>query len=160
MLSATIDRYAYGSLRPRTDGRISIESVDLGISADFPVQEDFDLDGDLRLVKGAIRRLSPSDEKGYSLCLRSQAPPGSGLGSSSTLTVALVGLLQEHHGLGLSDYEIAETAYEIEREDLGIEGGMQDHYAATFGGFNFIEFSERTIVNPLRIRADVCTSSS
>lgn len=155
VLSGTIDRYAHGSLRPRTDGRISIESVDLGLKVDFPVQEDLDLDGDLRLVKAAIRRFSPSDDKGYSLCLRSQAPPGSGLGSSSTLTVTLVALLQDHYGLGLSNYETAEIAYQIEREDLGIEGGMQDHYAATFGGFNFIEFDDRVIVNPLRIRTEV-----
>ena len=155
VLSATIDRYAYGSLRPRTDGRVSIESVDLGIKVDFPVQDEPDLDGELRLVKAAVRRFSPHDEMGYSLSLRSQAPPGSGLGSSSTLTVALVALLQEHYGLGLSNYEMAEVAYQIEREDLGIEGGMQDHYAATFGGFNFIEFDERVIVNPLRIRPDI-----
>ena len=155
VLSGTIDRYAHGSLRPRTDGLISIESVDLGLKVDFPVQEDLDLGGELRLVKAAIRRFIPSNDKGFSLRLRSQAPPGSGLGSSSTLTVALVALLQEHYGLGLSNYETAEIAYQIEREDLGIEGGMQDHYAATFGGFNFIEFGDRVIVNPLRIRPEV-----
>lgn len=155
VLSATIDRYAYGSLRPRTDGRIRVESVDLGISLDFPVDDDLAFDGQLDLVKAAIRRLGPDERLGYDLALRSSAPPGSGLGSSSTVTVTLVALLQEHYGLALTDYEIAQLAFEIEREDLGIRGGLQDHYAATFGGFNFIEFGERVVVNPLRIRRDV-----
>jgi D-glycero-alpha-D-manno-heptose-7-phosphate kinase len=151
VLSATIDRYAYGSLSTRADGTISIESVDFGLSVDFPV-DDVALDGRLDLVKAAIRRLSMDDTSGYDLVLRSAAPPGSGLGSSSTMMVALVGLLREYYALRLSEYEIAQLAWEIERRDLGITGGLQDHYAATFGGFNFIEFGEAVVVNPLRVR--------
>jgi D-glycero-alpha-D-manno-heptose-7-phosphate kinase len=151
VLSATIDRYAYGSLSTRADGTISIESVDFGLSVDFPV-DDVALDGRLDLVKAAIRRLSMDDTSGYDLVLRSAAPPGSGLGSSSTMMVALVGLLREYYALPLSEYEIAQLAWEIERRDLGITGGLQDHYAATFGGFNFIEFGEGVVVNPLRVR--------
>jgi D-glycero-alpha-D-manno-heptose-7-phosphate kinase len=153
VLSATIDRYAYGSLRTRADGRIGIESVDFGMSLDFPVTDDPIFDGKLDLVKAAIRRIGKGQVDGYDLLLHSNAPPGSGLGSSSTLMVALVGLLNEHNGLGLDEYEIAHLAYVIERDDLRIQGGSQDHYAATFGGFNFIEFEERVIVNPLRIKA-------
>ena len=114
--------------------------------------EDPILDGNLDLVKAAIRRLRREDLGGYDLVLRSNAPPGSGLGSSSTIMVALVGMLHEFYGLALDQYEIAELAYAIERHDLNIQGGLQDHYAAAFGGFNFIEFGERVIVNPLRIR--------
>lgn len=155
VLSATIDRYAYGSLRPRDDGQITVESVDFGMSLDFPVTEDVVLDGKLDLVKAAIRKLGAGEMGGYDLVLRSNAPPGSGLGSSSTMMVALVGLLREHYALPLSEYEIARLAYVIERHDLGIRGGLQDHYAATFGGFNFIEFADRVIVNPLRIRDSI-----
>ena len=151
MLSATIDRYAYGSLSPRSDNRVNIESVDFRLSLDFPVTEDPVLDGKLDLVKAAIRRLRREDLGGYDLVLRSNTPPGSGLGSSSTMMVALVGLLHEFYGMQLDHYEIAHLAHAIEREDLAIRGGLQDHYAATFGGFNFIEFGERVIVNPLRI---------
>lgn len=155
VLSATIDRFAYGSLRARDDGRISIESIDFGLSLDFPAAEDPAFDGRLDLVKAAIRRLSIDDDAGYDLLLRSNAPPGSGLGSSSTMMVALVGLLREYYSLPLSEYEIAHLAWEIERRDLGIRGGLQDQYAATFGGFNFIEFSDRVIVNPLRVRDSI-----
>ena len=155
VLSATIDRYAYGSLRTRADGTISIESVDFGLSLDFPVADGLAFDGRLDLVKAAIRRLSMDDTGGYDLVLRSTAPPGSGLGSSSTTMVALVGLLREYYALPLSEYEIAQLAWEIERQDLGIRGGLQDHYAATFGGFNFIEFGDRVIVNPLRVRDSI-----
>ncbi len=152
VLSATIDHFAYGSLSPRADNQISIESVDFGMSLDFPVTEDPVLDGKLDLVKAAIRRLRQEAPGGYDLVLRSSAPPGSGLGSSSTMMVALVGLLHRFYGLPLDQYEIADLAYAIERHDLAIRGGYQDHYAATFGGFNFIEFGERVVVNPLRIR--------
>jgi D-glycero-alpha-D-manno-heptose-7-phosphate kinase len=155
VLSATIDRFAYGSLCPRPDDQVSIESVDFGLSLDFPVTEDPVLDGKLDLVKAAIRRLRREDFGGYDLVLRSNTPPGSGLGSSSTMMVALVGMLHEFYGLPLDQYEIADLAHAIEREDLNIRGGLQDHYAATFGGFNFIEFGDRVIVNPLRVRGQI-----
>jgi len=155
VLSATVDRYAYGSLTPRPDNQISVESVDFGLSLDFPVTEDPVLDGKLDLVKAAIRRLRREDLGGYDLVLRCNMPPGSGLGSSSTMMVALVGMLHEFYRLPLDQYEIAELAHVIERKDLNIRGGLQDHYAAAFGGFNFIEFGERVVVNPLRIRDSV-----
>ena len=131
VLSATIDRFAYASLSPRPDDRVSIESVDFGLSLDFPVTEDPVLDGNLDLVKAAIRRLRREELGGYDLILRSNAPPGSGLGSSSTIMVALVGMLHDFYGMQLDHYGIADLAHAIEREDLDIRGGLQDHYAAT-----------------------------
>jgi D-glycero-alpha-D-manno-heptose-7-phosphate kinase len=151
VLSATIDKYAYGSLTPRPDSRVSVHSHDLDMSLDYDLSDIPDFDGKLDLVKAAVRRLG-GDSSGFDMVLRSNAPPGSGLGSSSTMLVALVGLLREYHRLPLTEYEIADLAYQAEREDLQIRGGHQDHYAATFGGFNFIEFGERVIVNPLRIK--------
>ncbi|GAA0920619.1 GHMP kinase [Pseudonocardia zijingensis] len=155
MLSATINRYAYGSLRPREDRRVTVESVDFGSTIEVGLDEDTAFDGELDLVKAAVYRFGAPDVGGYDLVLRSNAPPGSGLGSSSTVMVALTGLLAEHHGRTLDEYEIAQLAHAIERVDLGISGGMQDQYAATFGGFNFIEFGDRVVVNPLRVRDEV-----
>jgi D-glycero-alpha-D-manno-heptose-7-phosphate kinase len=81
---------------------------------------------------------------------------GSGLGSSSAVIVTLIGLLEKFHKRPLTGHDIAQLAFDGERTDLGIQGGLQDQYAATFEGFNLIEFeADRVIVNPLRIPADV-----
>jgi D-glycero-alpha-D-manno-heptose-7-phosphate kinase len=155
VLNATINHHAWGSLRPRLDGKIQIESVDFGYSLNLDTRAELVYDGKLDLVKAAIRNLGGQESGGFDLFLHSDAPPGSGLGASSTLMVSLVGLLRELKNLPLTDYETAQLAYTIEREHLGIKGGMQDQYAATFGGFNFIEFCrDRVIVNPLRISQD------
>jgi D-glycero-alpha-D-manno-heptose-7-phosphate kinase len=153
VLSATINRYARGMLRPRTDDRIRVESLDVGIALEYGAEEVPQLDGKLDLVKSAIERVARLGEpRGADVFLRSSAPPGSGLGGSSALMVTLIGLLRDFHKLALTDYEIARLAWEVERVDLGLPGGLQDQYSATFGGFNFMEFTgERVIVNPLRI---------
>lgn len=155
VLSATISQFAYGTLSPRQDAQIRVESADLALTATFGLGDDLRATGELRLMQAAIARLGNRYAGGYDLFLRSSAPPGSGLGSSSTVMVALVGLLREYHKYPLTEYEVAHIAYQMEREDLQIVGGRQDHYAATFGGFNFIEFSgEEVLVNPLRVRSD------
>jgi D-glycero-alpha-D-manno-heptose-7-phosphate kinase len=155
VLNATIDNYAWGSLRARDDGRIRIESVDLNILLDCSGESDLEFNGQLDLVKAAILHLEAHNSKGFDVFLHSDAPPGSGLGSSSALMVGLVGLVKEFKNLPLTEYEVAQLAYLIERRDLGIQGGHQDQYASSFGGFNFIEFyGDRVIVNPLRIQQD------
>ncbi len=154
VLNATINRFAWGSLQTREDQNVSIHSVDFGLSEEFKVDDDFGFDGRLGLAKAAVRRFA--DDAGFDLLLHSNAPPGSGLGASSAMMVALIGVLKELQRLPMTDYELAELAHNIEREELGIGGGRQDQYAATFGGFNFIEFEgARTVVNPLRIREHV-----
>ena len=155
VLSATIDRYAYGSLVPRNDRMVSIESVDFKTTAEMTLDQEILCDGSLDLIKAAVRRFGRQNTDGYDLVLRSSAPPGSGLGSSSTMMVTLTGLLAKHYGKDLGEYQTAQLAHAIEREDLGIMGGMQDQYAATFGGFNFIEFTDGVIVNPLRVRDEI-----
>lgn len=157
VLSTTIDRYAYGTLRLREDRKITITSLDYDTVARYKLDEPLPYDGNLDLVKAVIRRLNRNNShQGFDIFLHSDAPPGSGLGSSSAVMVALIGLFKHWLNLPLSNYEIADLAFEIERVDLAIEGGKQDQYAATFGGFNFIEFScKSTIVNPLRVPAEV-----
>jgi D-glycero-alpha-D-manno-heptose-7-phosphate kinase len=157
VLNATIDRYAYGSLREREDGAITLHSLDLNIARHFAPDDDLQLNGELDLVKAAIRRLAGGrPERGFDLILSTSVPPGSGLGSSSSMMVCLVGVLSHFLDQQLDAYEMASLAWEIERQDLGLRGGLQDQYASVFGGFNFIEFeAERTIVNPLRIPEEV-----
>jgi D-glycero-alpha-D-manno-heptose-7-phosphate kinase len=155
VLSATITRYSWGTLTPRSDQQIHIESADLGTLFYFDTRSNLVYDGKLDLAKAAIRRLGDTEAKGFDLFLQTDAPPGSGLGSSSSLMVNLIGLMREFKSLPLTDYETAELAYQIERKELSIQGGMQDQYAAAFGGFNFIEFAaDRVVVNPLRIHRD------
>lgn len=152
VLSATINRYAYGTLRPRQDRQIGIQSLDLDAVASIAL-EDVRPNGDrLDLIRAAIHKLASDSSHGFDLFLHSAAPPGSGLGSSSAVVVTLVGLLSTYMKMPLTDYEKARLAYTVEREDLGLKGGTQDQYAAVFGGFNFMEFREDdVIVNPLRI---------
>jgi D-glycero-alpha-D-manno-heptose-7-phosphate kinase len=154
VLSATIDHYAHASLRPRRDSRLTLASIDYDTVARVDHPRRLRLDGHLDLIKAVVRAFKV--KRGADVWFHSDAPPGSGLGSSSTMVVALVGLLSEWLGRTLSSYDAAEMAYAIERIDLGLAGGRQDQYAAAFGGFNFIEFGrDATLVHPLRIRPDV-----
>ncbi|KRE37156.1 GHMP kinase [Janibacter sp. Soil728] len=160
VLSATIGSYAYATLRPRSDGHITVESHDYGTSIGYEVGTPLVLDGTLDLPKAAIARIMTLEgairSDGFDLFLHTNAPPGSGLGSSSAVMVAVIDLVARHCGLDLGPHEIAELAYRLEREDLQIPGGYQDQYAAAFGGFNFMEFRQdgQVVVNPLRIRPD------
>jgi D-glycero-alpha-D-manno-heptose-7-phosphate kinase len=155
VLSATISRYSWGTLSPREDQQIHLESADLGALFYFDTHSNLVYDGKMDLAKAAIRTLGDQDARGFDIFLKTDAPPGSGLGSSSSLMVNMIGLLREFKSLPLTEYETADLAYQIERKQLGIRGGMQDQYAAVFGGFNFIEFhADHVIVNPLRISRD------
>jgi D-glycero-alpha-D-manno-heptose-7-phosphate kinase len=154
VLSTTINKYAYATLIPREDDTISVKSLDYDIVAKYRTDERLFYDGELDLVKAVINNMKA--KQGLDLFMHSDAPPGSGLGSSSTVVVTLVGLFQKWLNIPLTDYDIAELAFKIERKDLGIRGGKQDQYAATFGGFNYIEFhKDATIVNPLRIKRNI-----
>jgi D-glycero-alpha-D-manno-heptose-7-phosphate kinase len=156
VLSTTIDKYVHATLRPRDDRSVVLTSLDYDVTEAFPLDTQLPIDGKLDLLKGVVNRFRALAPRGFDLLVHSDAPPGSGLGSSSTLVTTLVGLLREWVREPLTNYEIAELTYKIEREDLRIAGGRQDQYAATFGGFNFIEFHrDHTIVNPLRIRPGV-----
>ncbi|MCL4534264.1 MAG: GHMP kinase [Bacteroidetes bacterium] len=151
VLSTTINKYAFASLVPQAGADLKVTSLDYDTIAKYHLEDGLVYDGELDLVKAAVHRLNP-ERQGLDLFIHTDAPPGSGLGSSSAMAVALVGAFQRWRRLPVMAYDVAELAYRIERVDLGIKGGMQDQYAATFGGFNFIEFrGDDVIVNPLRI---------
>ena len=154
VLSATIDKFCYSTIAPKEDRSIRLQSLDYDIVAKYRAEERLPYDGQLDLIKAAFNVMGISD--GLELFIHSDAPPGTGLGSSSTLVVSLVGAIAAWKGLELSQYEIADLAYRIEREELKIVGGLQDQFAATFGGFNFIEFhKDQTVVHPLRIKKEI-----
>ena len=160
VLNATVDKFAYATLRTAGDRSITIKSLDYHTIAKYDLDQPLVYDGQLDLVKAAIRRLNGEGlnepTTGFEIFLHTDAPPGSGLGSSSALVVAIIGAFKQWLRLPLTSYEIAALAYQIERLDLGIKGGRQDQYAAAFGGFNLIEFyGDRVVVNPLRVREDI-----
>lgn len=158
VLSSTINSYAYATLRPRDDGVITVTSLDFGDAIDFNVDEPMVYDGRLDLPKAAISRVlgipGAQPVEGFDLFLHTNAPPGSGLGSSSAVVVNTLSLVAAHCGVEFTPHEVAQLAGRLERDDLAIPGGLQDQYAAAFGGFNFMEFlGDRVVVYPLRVPA-------
>jgi D-glycero-alpha-D-manno-heptose-7-phosphate kinase len=160
VLNATINLNAYCTIEDLEGSQIIFEACDFEKKEILSTEKEI-LDQGLRLHRGIYRRLVKDFLGGVNPAIRvstyCDAPPGSGLGSSSTLVVAIIQAYTSHFNLALGEYDIAHLAYEIERIDLGLDGGKQDQYAAAFGGFNFMEFykDDRVIVNPLRIRPDV-----
>jgi D-glycero-alpha-D-manno-heptose-7-phosphate kinase len=158
VLNATIDQYAYCTIEETSSNSIVINAADLNSKVKYPAVLNLPIDGHLDLHKGVYNRIVQKFgiKKPLSFVLTTycDAPPGSGLGSSSTMVVAILKAFTEWLNFPLGDYDMAYLAYQIERIDLGFSGGKQDQYAATFGGFNFIEFSkdDRVIVNPLRMK--------
>lgn len=161
IINVTINKYAYASLRERKDGRVVFNSIDLGVEESFDAREPVPDTAKLKLHRGVYERIvnqfGIKRPLAFTLTTHVDAPMGSGLGSSSALVVSMVGAFRYLLNLPLGEYEVSRLAFEIERLDLGLAGGRQDQYAATFGGFNFMEFhaNERVVVNPLRIRTHV-----
>jgi D-glycero-alpha-D-manno-heptose-7-phosphate kinase len=157
ILNATVSLYAYATIEPLTGSEITFEAVDRNESITYVAAPELPIDNQLDLATGVYNRLvrqygaMPSS---FRLTTFVDAPAGSGLGTSSTLVVAIIGAFAEWLRLPLGEYDIAHLAYEIEREELQMAGGKQDQYAATFGGVNYMEFYDegRVIVNPLRIK--------
>lgn len=158
VLNATIDQYAYCTIEETDNDTIILQANDLGQRVKYRSMTNLPVDGNLDLHKGVYNRIVQQYRIKKPLSFRMvtscDVPPGSGLGTSSTMVVAILKAFTEWLNLPLGDYDMARLAYEIERKDLGLSGGKQDQYAATFGGFNFIEFhdNDRVIVNPLRIK--------
>jgi D-glycero-alpha-D-manno-heptose-7-phosphate kinase len=158
VLNATIDRYAYAVIKTLEEPRVQIVATDQQQVCVTPTQLPLQLDGKLNLHKAVYNHIIQHYNEGKPIALEMStfcdAPIGSGLGSSSTLVVTIIRAFVELLNLPLDDYDVAKLAFKIERLDCGLQGGRQDQYSATFGGFNFIEFyeNERAIVNPLRIK--------
>jgi D-glycero-alpha-D-manno-heptose-7-phosphate kinase len=157
ILNATISLYAYATIEPLEENRIILEANDRNEIEEFELTNQLPINGHLDLLKGVYNRVQKDYGQikcGFKLSTFVDAPAGSGLGTSSTLVVAIIGAFAEMMRLPLGEYDIAHYAYEIERKDLNLAGGKQDQYAATFGGVNFMEFygDDKVIVNPLRIK--------
>lgn len=157
ILNATLSLYAQASIEPLAENKIVLEANDRCEQQEFDLSSELPIDGCLDLLKGvynSIQKDYGQINKGFKLSTFVDAPAGSGLGTSSTLVVAIIGVFAEMLRLPFGEYDIAHYAYEIERNHLKLAGGKQDQYAATFGGVNYMEFfgNDKVIVNPLRIK--------
>ena len=153
VLNATIDQYAYCKIEPSREW--CFKSIDLGIEEKHNLWNNVEyIDSKLKLLINSYQYLTKDVEREpVRITTYVEAPPGSGLGSSSALVVALIAAIAEYYNVPLGEYDMAEYAIEIERKICDLPGGKQDQFAAAFGGFNFMEFLKdgRTIVNPLRL---------
>jgi len=159
ILNVCINMFAHATIISGDGGKIIFNALDLEVSESYPICSDEILaDGPLTLLKGIyinlVKRYPKISNQSIILETHVDAPKGSGLGSSSTLVVAVVKAFADFFELPLGEYDLAHLAYEIEREDLKMAGGKQDQYAAAFGGVNFMEFlpENNVIVNPLKVK--------
>jgi D-glycero-alpha-D-manno-heptose-7-phosphate kinase len=159
VLNVTVNLYVYTVLEPTDDGQVRFFCADIDGAFQAKADPCLEVAYPLILHRAVYRRIVTQFNSGRPLSCRittyCDAPPGSGLGTSSTLVVSLLNAFVAWLSLPLRDYEIAQLAFEIERGDAGLKGGRQDQYAATFGGVNFMEFypEERVVVNPLRVNS-------
>jgi D-glycero-alpha-D-manno-heptose-7-phosphate kinase len=159
ILNATISLYAHASIELLEEELIVLQALDRNETETYPFSNSLPVNGKLDLLKGVYNRIQKDygiNCKGFRLTTFVDAPAGSGLGTSSTLVVAILGAFTEMLRLPLGEYDLARYAFDIERNDLQLAGGKQDQYAATFGGVNYMEFyaGDKVIVNPLRIKQD------
>jgi len=159
ILNATISLYASATIEPLAVPQVIINALDRNEDVAYDLADELPIDGTLDLATGVYNHLVAKYgpvPSGFRLTTIVDAPAGSGLGSSSTLVVAIIGVFAEWLNLPLGEYDIAQMAYDIERVELAMAGGKQDQYAATFGGVNFMEFYDgnKVIVNPLRIKPE------
>lgn len=153
VFNTTINRYAYCTITPTENHSMSVHSTDYG-KYEAPLDGGpLPLDGNMDLIKAVTNHFEISD--GFKMFLQSEAPPGSGLGGSSTVIVSIIAATCEWLGIKMSGDEMASLAYKLEREEIGLKGGKQDQYAAVFGGFNLMKFGANGVdVNRVRISKD------
>lgn len=163
VISTTIDRHVYITLKPRDDEKIGVISLNSNKEIEFDIGDD-NYDTEFEIFKAIIKVLNV--KRGFDILIYSELPAGSGMGGSSSLSVALIGAFNKYYSWDLNKYTIAQKAYEIERIELKQKGGYQDQFAASYGGFNFIKFTDnvevisikanRAMLNELQFRSTLC----
>ena len=156
VINVTLHLFTHTSLKLRDDNLITFNWVNKNEIEEHVVSDTLDCSYGLKLFKAThnhIFKRFKLEPIGYDIVTYQDVPTGSGLGTSSTLIVSLIGVYQELFNLPLGEYDIADMAVQIERNELKENGGKQDQYAAAFGGWNYMEFKgDDVIVNPLRIK--------
>ena len=153
VFNTTINKYAYCTLVPRKDNMMYVKSHYYGRYKVKLNHGPLKYDGNMDLAKAVANHFEIED--GFNIDIHSDVPAGSGLGGSSTMIVAIISAIAEWQNKKLSKQKIAELAYHLEREDIGLKGGKQDQYASAFGGFNLLDIKDKVTVNPVKIDDDI-----
>ncbi len=132
-----VDLYSYVRIVKNTSEKINIISENLDISTEIQNYRQIEYDGILDLLKAAVKRMQINT--GLDIFVRADAPPGCGTGTSASVAVALIAALARFNNTTLVPHEVAELAHKLETEELNLESGIQDQYAAAYGGVNFME---------------------
>lgn len=157
VLNAAIDLFAHVTVQKRDDDQVRLVAADRDQAWQASASTPLPTDEPLRLLKGVYNRFMADYAGGRALPLTlvsyADCPPGSGLGSSSALVVAMVEAMRRFMGLEMDAQTVARLAFDIERRDLGLAGGAQDQYAAAFGGLNMMHFEADAVatVNPVTV---------
>lgn len=138
VLSVTIKRHMYVTVHRRFEStiRVAYSKTELAQTVD-EIQHD--------LVREALRKVGLNEH--LEITTIADVPAGTGMSSSSALTVGLLNVLNAYVGRIASRDQLALDACEIELEVLGRPIGKQDQYAAAFGGLNYIRFNPDESVN-------------
>ena len=152
VLSSTINKYCTASIIVRDDKEIHITSKDLDLKYFSKNIHEIEYGDNLDLIKAAVKIMQP--DFGFDLETFAEFEPGTGLGGSSAVVVSVLGALNYFRNEQQLDiYQLSDLAYQVERIDMKLEGGWQDQYATTFGGFSWIEFRKsEVIVSPLLLQ--------
>ncbi len=138
VFNIAVDLYSYVRIIENGTNQINIISENLNQSTTIEnINNKIEYDGNLDLLKAAVKRMEINN--GLDIIVRSEAPPGSGTGSSASIAVALIAALGHYSNINLKKHEISKLAHKLEIEELKLESGVQDQYAAAYGGINFME---------------------
>ena len=150
VFNTTINKYAYCTITPTGDSTMSVHSTDYGKYEASLDGGPLPLDGNMDLIKVVTNYFEITD--GFKMFLQSEAPPGSGLGGSSAVMVSIIAAVCEWKKIRMTGDEMAQLAYKLEREEIGLKGGKQDQYTSVFGGFNVMKFHKNGVdVNRVRV---------
>ena len=150
VISTAINKYFYTVATMEESDNLQVISADYRSLFRHTADHDLTWDGELPLPRAVLHHFGIC--RGLNMFTASEVPPGTGLGSSSAATVAMVRALSTLTDQPLTKAQLAETAAFIEIEKLKMPIGKQDHYASAFGGLNKITFTKSGVhVEPIRI---------
>ena len=149
VFNIAVDLFNYIRVSQNNRDFVRISSENLEIDTEFDIK-NIVYDGELDLLKAVIKTMRIN--QGIDVNVRSDVPPGCGTGTSASVAVALISALANFQGEQKGPTEIASIAHQIETDELKLESGVQDQYAAAHGGINFMEIDYPSVkITPINI---------